>query len=150
MQRYKPTAEEILEQLSWLDSSWQDDHSSRIVGFLESLRADAALIRSEIESLLIADFDSGSDVVRLLLDLSADDYRAARKRIFGEGGTAKKRFEQDRHAYIARLDELGLSVAITKAVERKLHWSDVYVERLKGGRGSAIRVSGVAANWKAE
>lgn len=43
------------------------------------------------------------------------------------------------HSYIDILISLGLTDKMTNSVNRQLVWSDVLVERLKGGRGSAIK-----------
>jgi hypothetical protein len=142
MKRTKQEAGEILRQLSRLEASWQDAHSSRIVGYVKTLEKDAAVIRATIENLLKKDFDAASDIVRLLLDLSADEFKAARRQEFGkEGrlGAGKMRYLKSPNEYLDALDRLGLSDAIAQVVERKPHWSDILVERLKGGRGSAIK-----------
>ncbi|MHA3772381.1 DpnII family type II restriction endonuclease [Verrucomicrobiota bacterium sgz303538] len=139
MQRYKQHADEILGELSRLETSWQDEHSSRIIGYLVSLGGDVKVVRRAIQDLLMKDFDCAIDIIRLLLDLSADEFRAVRREAFGAGKTGKKQFADDPDGYLAVLDRLGLEDAISRAVDRKLHWSDVLVERLKAGRGSAIK-----------
>ena len=139
MRRYHQETSVILDQLSRLDASWQDEHSARVVGYLKSLKRDAKVIRASVEDLLAKDFDSASDIIRLLLDLSADEFRAARRLQLGGEGAGKKRYLESPSAYLEALDRLGLTEAITRVVDRKAHWSDVLVERLKGGRGSAIK-----------
>ncbi len=139
MKRYKQQASEILGELSRLETSWQDEHSSKIIGYLTSLTGDVKMVRAALEDLLAKDFDCAVDIIRLLLDLSADEFRAVRREAFGAGKTGKKQFVSDPAAYMAVLDRLGLEEAISRAVDRKLHWSDVLVERLKAGRGSAIK-----------
>jgi hypothetical protein len=139
MRQYDQETTEILGQLSRLEASWQDGHSARIVGYLKSLKKDAKVIRATIEDLLGKDFDCASDIIRLLLDMSADEYRGARRLELGGSGTGVKRYLESPTSYIEALDRLGLADAISRVADRKAHWSDVLVERLKGGRGSAIK-----------
>jgi hypothetical protein len=138
MQRYRQTESEILSNLTKLESSWQDAHALKIIGHLSALPTDTEQALIKIEEILDEDFDCGADIVRLVLDLSADEFRAARRGVLGSG-IGIIRFRQDKAAYMKALGELGLSQALHEAIHRPLHWSDILVERLKAGRGSAIK-----------
>ncbi|WP_265593056.1 DpnII family type II restriction endonuclease [Verrucomicrobium sp. BvORR034] len=61
------------------------------------------------------------------------------REILGIGGIGIKRYLADPPAYLKALNQMGLSDMMSMAVHQPLHWSDVLVERLKGGRGSAIK-----------
>lgn len=99
---------------------------------------DPPEIRKEIERILTEDFDCGVDIARLLLDLSADEFRAAGKRELGSG-IGVTRFKQNKDEFLQALERIGLGESIKATTQRKLHWSDILVERLKAGRGSAIK-----------
>lgn len=51
----------------------------------------------------------------------------------------KKQYDSADLAYLSALENLGLPEKMTLAVNTPLHWSDILSERLKGGRGSAIK-----------
>ena len=59
-------------------------------------------------------------------------------RRLGSGGLGIKRYNADRAAFLDAFDDLGLPDAMTDAVNRVPVWSDILVERLRSGRGSAI------------
>jgi hypothetical protein len=139
MRRYTQTDDEILSQLSSLDASWQDEHASKIIGFLLGLPNDPELAIVQIEKILETDFRCGEDVTRLFLDMSADDFRAARKTELGEGGIGVTRFKKDRAAFMGALAKMGLGDSLSAVIHRPLHWTDILVERLKAGRGSAVK-----------
>lgn len=61
------------------------------------------------------------------------------RELLGVGGIGITRYLEDPPTYLNALDSLGLSDKMTAAVHQPLHWSDILIERLKGGRGSAIK-----------
>ncbi len=94
---------------------------------------------ADIAALLAVNFDTATTAIRLFLDLSKDDYTHQLREILGIGGIGIKRYLADPPAYLKALNQMGLSDMMSMAVHQPLHWSDVLVERLKGGRGSAIK-----------
>ncbi len=111
MRRYTQTEEDILTKLTRLDSTWQDPHALKIIGYLSALPSKPEEAIKEIEKILDLDFDCGADITRLFLDLSADEFRAARKGEMG-AGTGVIRFKQDKSAYMAALVNLGLETSL--------------------------------------
>src|SRR5205807_1411075 len=57
----------------------------------------------------------------------------------GSGGSGIKRYLADPEAYLDAIERLGVLKAMDELVNRPLQWTDLLVERLKGGRGRAIR-----------
>src|SRR5690606_33172734 len=82
-------------------------------------------------------------VIRLFLDQSKDEFTISLKKSFlNDGfdkGTGVTRYRKDKVSYVETLIGLGLIERMDGVVNRPLIWSDVLVERLKGGRGSAIK-----------
>ena len=70
--------------------------------------------------------------------LSKDVMDAALKGELGPGGTGRKRYDSDRNAYLAALERLGLPEKMAGIINYEPVWSDILVERLRSGRGSAI------------
>jgi hypothetical protein len=58
--------------------------------------------------------------------------------IRGEAGIGVQGYHADQNQFIGDLLSMGLLEAMAAEANRELHWSDVLVERLRSGRGSAI------------
>ncbi len=77
-------------------------------------------------------------IARLFLGLSKDQFEAVFRDARPDGRTGRLQFDRDPDTFLAALVSLGLLEAMTKETNRKTHWSDALVERLRSGRGSAI------------
>ena len=55
------------------------------------------------------------------------------------GGMGKGAFLRDRNLFVDTLDHLLVRESIRRVVNRQYTWKDVILERLKSGRGSAIK-----------
>lgn len=139
MERKTQTLADLLDRLSPLPTEWEDDTATRTIAAIEAIPAKAAYAVGDIEALLDADFKLGILIARLFLGLSDDDMETALKEALGAGGTGVKRYGSDRTMFLNALVGLGLLNAMTETVNRPLVWSDVLVERLRSGRGKAVR-----------
>jgi hypothetical protein len=144
MKRYRQTLDEILEHLSPVEASWRDDHADAVIRELEDFPVKTAYTRNDLIGMFDLDttnrkrFDADLTVVRLFLDMSKDEFTAELRDRLGKGIGIKKAL-QNSDQFFGALEELGLLDRIAAAVNRPLVWSDLMVERLKGGRGSAIK-----------
>ncbi|MFN3687053.1 DpnII family type II restriction endonuclease [Salinarimonas sp.] len=129
----------IVESLSPLAVDWMDDVAAAVIARLTALPKKASYGRSDIADLLEDGFDEGILCARLFLGLSKDAMEAELRRELGGGGVGVKRFERERDAFLDALQRLALDVAMTEAVGYQPIWSDILVERLRSGRGSAIQ-----------
>lgn len=139
MKRQRQHLDELVSKLSPVEASWLDDHALECIKLLKNFPAKDAYGSEDILSLMEKDFHSAATVFRLFLDVSKDEMTLRLKEALGPGGIGVKRFKQDRDKYLNALISLGLLEKISFCVHTPLHWSDVLVERLKGGRGSAIK-----------
>jgi hypothetical protein len=130
--------DDILEALKRLNVEWQDDTARRVISRLERFPRRKVYSTEDIKGILDRDFDDGLLIIRLFLALSKDDFTAALKKMLGGNGTGVTRYRADEAEFIAGLVSLGLLDAMASHVNRKPRWSDVLVERLRSGRGSAI------------
>ncbi len=139
MKRYRQTFGELEAALTKIDASWLDAHAEKVISLLRDFPIKSAYTNADVAALLADDFGSATTVIRLFLDVSKDEFTHLLRNALGAGGIGKKRYVANPPAYLKALDELGLSEAMELAVHKPLHWSDLLVERLKGGRGSAIK-----------
>jgi len=143
MKRYRQTFEEIVTSLIPVEASWLDAHAEEVIKMIQALPVKTHYSAADVGMLLDADFDTASTVIRLFMDQSKDEFTLSLKEAFKNDGlnkgTGVKRYGIDKTSYIKVLVDLGLTEKIGGVVNRPLLWSDVLVERLKGGRGSAIK-----------
>ena len=130
--------ETLLGALSPLDIEWQDELAQKTIAQIELFPVQPEYDDEDIINLLTEDFRVGSLVARLFLGLSKDSYEAALAKALGKGGTGVKRFASEKARYVSALKDLGLLTAMQAVVNREPKWSDVLVERLRSGRGSAV------------
>jgi hypothetical protein len=133
------TLEDILGSLSPLDVDWMDDEAAAAIAKLSDLPVKPHYQREDLGLLFEDSFSTGILCARLFLAKSKDKMEEDLKRELGAGGTGVTRFRADPDRYLAVLESMGLTEAITKAINYQPIWSDILVERLRSGRGSAIQ-----------
>lgn len=144
MKRHRQTLEELLNNLSPVGASWRDGHAEEVIQRLERLPVKSSFNRTDLCSLFDLEsadregFDASLTVVRLFLDLSKDEFIAEMRDQFGKGLGIKKA-KREPTLFFDVLEKMGLLERMTKVINRPLLWHDILVERLKGGRGSAIK-----------
>jgi len=128
----------IIDNLSVLDVDWMDETAASVIAKLTVLPLKETYDREDIRLLLADDFVEGILCCRLFLGLSKDQMDARLRAEFQGGPAGVNRFKAKPEQYLDVLQGMGLTDAIDASVNRKLSWSDVLVERLRSGRGSAI------------
>jgi len=123
-----------------VEASWLDEHAEAVIRQLRSIPGKQRFRSEDVKRILDSDFRVAQTVLRLFLDLSKDEFTQRLRDAFPDaGGIGVKRYQADKNAYLAALEKLGVLDRMASAVNRQNHWSDLLVERLKGGRGSAIK-----------
>ncbi len=149
MKRTRQTLEELLDLLGPVDTSWRDSHAEAVINRLKERPKKRAYTRSDLALLFDVEersegirakehFDASLTIVRLFLDLSKDEFTTALRNQIGSG-MGIKRLKQDPDRFFGALETLGVLTRMSAIVNTPVTWSDVLVERLKGGRGSAIK-----------
>lgn len=149
MKRSRQTVEDILGQLSPVETTWRDEHAEAVIQLLRHLPAKATYTEADLARLLAPDslpsgakaraiFDTGLTAVRLFLDLSKDELIAELRNRLGVG-IGVQRFQNDPEEFLAALADMGALDRMAEVVNTPLAWYDLLTERLKGGRGSAIK-----------
>jgi hypothetical protein len=139
MQAKDQTLDEVVDSLSPLDVDWMDEVAASAIARLTDLRKKETYGRADLAALLNGDFNEGILCARLFLALSKDSMEAALKRELGdEGGIGVKRYKAEPDAFLDVLERLNLPEAMATSINYTPVWSDILVERLRSGRGSAI------------
>lgn len=141
MEKTTQSKEALLSSLSELKTDWKDDFSLEVISFLDKISINTIKDNEEIlKDLLNKDFYVASTVFRLFLEKSKDEYTSTLKNLFPEKGMSKsKGFKKDPDKYVSTLAHLLLREKMIETLERTYTWKDIIVERLKSGRGSAIK-----------
>lgn len=138
MQAKDQTLDEVVDSLSPLTVEWMDETAANAIAALTALPKKEAYGRDDVAALLEEDFEQGILCARLFLALSKDTMEAELKRELGAGGIGVKRYKAEKDAYLAALERLQLHEAMATSINYEPVWSDILVERLRSGRGSAI------------
>lgn len=138
MQAKDQQLHEVVESLSPLNVEWLDETAASAIAKLTALPKKEAYGRSDMAKLLEDDFEEGILCARLFLALSKDTMEAELKRELGAGGIGVKRYKANPDAFLDTLERLLLPEAMATSINYTPVWSDILVERLRSGRGSAI------------
>lgn len=133
------TVEEVVESLSPLDVDWMDPTAAAAIAKLAAIEVKPSYDRSDIVELLDDNFKHGILCCRLFLRLSDDTMDAVLSSELGSGGIGIKRYQSNPDQYLSALERLGLLQAMAETINYQPVWSDILVERLRSGRGSAIQ-----------
>jgi hypothetical protein len=139
MKVLRQEVDEIAASLTEMEAEWMDGTAANVISALAKLPFRETYTRADLDALLQEDFGTAITIFQLLLDISKDELRQRLPHALGGGGSGVTRYRMDPGAFLDALERLGVDVAMTEAVHRKTVWSDILVERLKSGRGRAIR-----------
>ena len=139
MRRYRQTVEELVEALGGIEASWKDEHSDSVIRLIEAIPEKGAYAASDIAAMLDRDFQAAMTAIRLVLEMSKDEFEMALKAGLGSGGVGIKRYAKDGKAFISALLDMKILESLKTTVGKPVSWRDLLVERLKMGRGSAIK-----------
>jgi hypothetical protein len=138
MEFFQQSLDDLVESLSSLRVEWKDDIATRVIERVEHLPIKDTYTEADIHALLADKFDDGWLICRLFLGLSKDALTALLHDALGKGGQGVTRYKKEPDVYINTLVRLGLLEAMNEQTNREPKWSDILVERLRSGRGSAI------------
>jgi hypothetical protein len=139
MQVIDQTLDDVVASLSPLTVEWMDDTAANAIAKLSAIPPKDYYGRADIAGLLEGNFEEGILCCRLFLALSKDTMEGDLRRELGAGGIGLRRYQANREAFLDVLERLGLADAMTSTINYEPIWSDILVERLRSGRGSAIQ-----------
>lgn len=133
------TFDDVVASLSPLAVDWMDEMAASAIAKLADVPRKASYDRNDIAALLQDDFEGGMLCCRLFLAHSKDTMEGELRKELGAGGIGVKRYKADSDVFLDALERLGLKEAMASIVNYEPIWSDILVERLRSGRGSAIQ-----------
>ena len=90
--------------------------------------------------LLNEDWNAGLTIIRLFREKSKDEFNTILKGLFEvERGIGKSFYNNDPAYFIKKLSNLKVIEIINSSIKKEYTWNDIIIERLKLGRGSAIK-----------
>jgi hypothetical protein len=139
MQVIQQTLDDLVASLGPLPVEWMDEIAANAIARLTAIPVKENYGRTDVAALLEGDFEEGILCCRLFLALSKDSMEGALRDELGHGGIGLRRYQADREAFLDALERLGLTDAMSTTINYEPIWSDILVERLRSGRGSAIQ-----------
>lgn len=141
MQRHRQTKDELIPKLGEVLTDWKDEFAQTFVHYLEDFNSGNSVTNSHLKDLLEKNFDAGITLFRLVLEQSKDEFTETLKALFydNESGHLKTAFKKNSDQYVKTLEEYGLLESLNALMSREYTWKEVIQERLKMGRGSAIK-----------
>lgn len=132
------TLDEILIALTELEAAWEDATSARVVERIRTLPVKPTYTPQDLRGMLDDDIEDTKLIVRLFLGRSKDEFETALRELL-PSGTGAKAYRGDPERFVAVLVELGILDAMSEVINTPWSWTDLLVERLRAGRGRAIR-----------
>ena len=141
MQVIEQTLDDLVANLGPLPVEWMDEIAANAITRLTAIPVKETYGRMDIAALLDegGDFEEGILCCRLFLALSKDSMEGALRDELGRSGIGLRRYQADREAFLNALERLDLPEAMTTTINYEPIWSDILVERLRSGQGSAIQ-----------
>jgi hypothetical protein len=136
MKRVEQTLDDLFSKLTTIETDWKDDFSDRLVVFINEI-SENEINKEVLITLLEKDYELGITVFRLFLEKSKDEFNSIIKEISPASG--KKYFLKNKDAFIETLFQLRLREIMDSTILGKYTWKNIIIERLKAGRGSAIK-----------
>ena len=143
MKVIKQSTESVLKELSTLESDWKDETSKLIIEKLSSVKVKDQYTYVDLEEIIncnsAKEFEVSLFTIGLFLGLSKDSLRTKLSSFLGRGGIGVKRYKTNKKQFLFALEKMGILSALSNSVNFKPVWSDILIERLRSGRGSAVQ-----------
>ncbi len=139
MQRKRQTFEDLIASLSAIHADWKDDRAGLVIELIDCIPDKVSYSQADLKALLDRDFKSALTLIQLVLDISKDELTGA----IGDGpasaGLGIKAFRKDPAPLLQALVDLGALERLKELASTPVTWRDLLLERLKMGRGRAIK-----------
>lgn len=138
MKIVEQTLEELTNALTPLEAPWQDEHAAKVIALIQSIPVKKSYTNDDVGILFDENFDAAFTAAYLFLGVSKDEFQDRLAAVL-PAPNGVKRFRNDRAKFLNALEELDLPSAMTAAANFRPAWTDILIERLRSGRGKAIK-----------
>lgn len=139
MKRHRQTLEGVLDALSIVETTWEDEHARRVLDAVATIHDEGSDPRETLAVILDRDFDAGLTLIGLVLACSKDELNVLLRAALSPGGIGVTRYTDDRATFLDQLAILGVFSERDKLRQTPITWRELLRERLRTGRGSAIK-----------
>lgn len=141
MKRYNQTLEEVKNNLSVVETQWRDQFADNVIAELEYIENLDKMTLKELHQMFQRDYDVALSIVQILLEKSKDELRNLLKAIVFKPSdrVGKSLFLTRPDYFINSLNKLRIVEKFNDQKNKKFTFKDILTERLKIGRGSAIK-----------
>ncbi len=141
MQRHTQTKDELIPKLGGVLTDWKDEFAQTFVQNLKDFDLQKTVTTDHLKILLEKNYNTGITLFRLVLEQSKDEFTETLKALFynSKNGHGKTAFTKNPDGYVNALERYGLIKAFNDLISREYTWREIMQERLKMGRGSAIK-----------
>jgi hypothetical protein len=139
MKRYNQTMNEIVENLSRIETIWKDPFSLDVLAAIKALPFANGYDRQVFKMLLNHNYSVGICVIQIVLGLSKDELTSLYRESTLGTSFSRTQFLRTPDDFMAVLESFGLDNSYNELVKTPVTWKDILAERLRGGRGSAIK-----------
>lgn len=141
MERHKQSKDGLFSILGEVKTDWKDSFAVSFINFLNQEKIEFPIEVGDLKRLLQHDFELAVTFFRLAMEQSKDEFHENLKAIFSENlsGSGKMAFLASPDSYTRELVNYGLLEALNSLLPQNFTWKDIILERLKMGRGSAIK-----------
>jgi len=122
-----------------MTAEWLDETAGRIIKAIHEIQPKEKYSDKDLENLLSSHFEDGKAVCRLFMGLSKDEFETILTQSLGAGKTGVSSYRLNPSRFISALIEAGVTEQMAACVNTPVEWTDILVERLRSGRGRAIR-----------
>jgi len=137
MKRITQKIEDLLGSMSALDVDWKDQHIVDVEALFALIHSGVEVDSELLKNILRAHFQAAKTLIRSFLALSKDEFDLKLDSLLGGNGLRK--FQENEDRFVQVLQELGIIEEIKNSIGKKYTWKDIILERLRSGRGSAIK-----------
>lgn len=137
MKRISQTLNELINSLSKVETDWKDEHIFEVETIFNIITQNNESIETLLTNLLNTNFNAAKTLIRTFLYKSKDEFDLELKEALGANGI--KCYQKDPQAFVKYLINIDIESAILSLTTRQFTWQDILLERLRSGRGSAIK-----------
>jgi hypothetical protein len=137
VQRYTQTVDDLVGALAQVAAVDADAFSAHVIAFIGAIPEKTVYAADDLHDLMQRDFDAAATVFRLVLGLSKDEYESALRAVGCRAGV--KAFHARPQALLDALVGMGLLGGLGKLVNEPPTWRDLLIDRLRSGRGRALK-----------